>query len=478
MARPNSGEVTEHPWKDGDTITFGARLYAYGRRHRLVFGTNAQGWNDVRAEIELEDILQQVERGTWMSPQKRTSVIQKSPARPDGHQLFGPFATQIVEAKKDRGLGEKWLEDLEWRLSYLNAHFGSMELVEIDVVQVDRFRDDLVKRSRVIRDAAARGKPLIEKVQQRGKKPYRRRKRPLSNASINKILALLSQIMQRAAEYDFVKRNPVTVGEHKDRFLQTVRAPRTFLEVDELHALLSAAGQLDQDKQRDHRTGRRAALATLSLGGFRISELCNLHCAHVDLARARFKLPDAKTPKGIREVEMTLWNRDELLRYRDQRMRDGFPMGPNDHFFGTKTGRRRDPNRFRTGMLNRSTQHANETRAAQGLASLPKITPHSLRRTWAMLAAQAGRDPHWISDQIGHTSAAFTLQVYQQTRHRRLTDKERQAIWELMRFADEPSECPFTRQITRGTDGEFRPMNGTTDEFEGSDDQSDLQQGL
>jgi hypothetical protein len=30
-----------------------ARLYAYGRRHRLVFGTNTQGWNDVRAEIEL-----------------------------------------------------------------------------------------------------------------------------------------------------------------------------------------------------------------------------------------------------------------------------------------------------------------------------------------------------------------------------------------------------------------------------------------
>ena len=62
-----------------------------------------------------------------------------------------------------------------------------------------------------------------------------------------------------------------------------------------------------------------------------------------------------------------------------------------------------------------------------------------------MLAAQAGRDPHWISDQIGHVSAAFTLQVYQQTRHRRLTREERQAVWELMRFADEPNDCPFTR---------------------------------
>jgi hypothetical protein len=94
-----------------------------------------------------------------------------------------------------------------------------------------------------------------------------------------------------------------------------------------------------------------------------------------------------------------------------------------------------------------------------------------------MLAAQAGRDPHWISDQIGHTSAAFTLQVYQQTRHRRLTDEERQAIWELMRFADERSECPFTRQVTRGTGGEFRPINGTTDEFEGSAGQDNVASG-
>jgi hypothetical protein len=89
-------------------------------------------------------------------------------------------------------------------------------------------------------------------------------------------------------------------------------------------------------------------------------------------------------------------------------------------------------------------------------------------------AAQAGRDPHWIADQIGHTSAAFTLQVYQQTRNRRLTDRERQAIWELMRFADEPAECPFTRQVTRTDDPEFRPVNGPAGNFSPSAELEDL----
>ena len=492
MARPNTGEVTQWPWKNGKTITYGARLYAYGRRHRLVFGTNTQGWNDVRAEIELESILQQVERGTWAPPEKRTSVVRTETARPDGHQPFGSCARKVIDAKKSHGLDDNTIADLEWKLGYLIGHFGRMELLEIDVASVNGFRDELAHRSRVIREAEARGKPLMETVERKPGKPYKRRKRPLSNTSINGLLTLLSQIMQRAVDYGHVPHNPLKIGERKDRFLPSVKPVRTFLEVDELLALLDAAGELDTAARRDRRVGRRAALVTLGLSGFRISELCDMRCSQVDLARARFKLLDAKTPKGVREVEMTLWNRGELVRHREQRLRDGFPMEPADHFLGTANGHRRDPDRFRDRVLARSARLANERRAEQGLPSLPKITPHSLRRTeqglpslpkitphslrrtWAMLAAQAGRDLHWIADQIGHTSAAFTLQVYQQTRNRRLTDRERQAIWELMRFADEPAECPFTRQVTRTDDPEFRPVNGPMGSFSPPTERDDL----
>ncbi len=462
MARPSSGQITESRWKDGKTVTFGARLYAYSRRHRLVFGTNNQGWNQTRAQIELEAILQQVARGTWQPPERGTSVVPGGAEEPDGHQRFDAFARKVVDAKKSHGLDQDTIADLEWRLGYLLGHFARFELIEINVAAVDAFRDDLAGRSRVIRDAAARGKPLMETVKPVSGNEYARRKRALSNTSINSILALLSQILQRAEDYRYIERNPLKVGERKERFLPAAKPARTFLEVDELLALLEGAGELDSSARRDRRVGRRASLATLALAGFRISELCDLRCADVDFARARFKLSDAKTTKGVREVEMTLWARSELVRHREQRIRDGFPMEPTDHFFGSASGSRRDPDRFRDRVLARSTALANTKRAERGLPVLPKITPHSLRRTWVMLAAQAGRDPHWISDQIGHTSAAFTLQVYQQTRHRRLADRERQAIWELMRFADEPATCPFTRQVTRATDGEFRPLNGPT----------------
>ena len=48
-----------------------------------------------------------------------------------------------------------------------------------------------------------------------------------------------------------------------------------------------------------------------------------------------------------------------------------------------------------------------------------------------------GRDPKWIAAQIGHVSPAFTFSVYQQVATRRYIDE--QAVWTLMRFADEPS---------------------------------------
>jgi hypothetical protein len=34
-----------------------------------------------------------------------------------------------------------------------------------------------------------------------------------------------------------------------------------------------------------------------------------------------------------------------------------------------------------------------------------------------------------------------------------------------MRFADEPADCPFTRQVTRTDDPEFRPVNEPTNGF-------------
>ena len=71
-------------------------------------------------------------------------------------------------------------------------------------------------------------------------------------------------------------------------------------------------------------------VAALGLGGFRISELLDLRVGHVDLARSRLKISDSKTEAGVREIEMTLYLRDELLAYGMDRKRRRLPCDGGD----------------------------------------------------------------------------------------------------------------------------------------------------
>src|SRR5689334_4315534 len=120
--------------------------------------------------------------------------------------------------------------------------------------------------------------------------------------------------------------------------------------------------------------------------------MMDLRVGQLDLARGRFKLADAKTEAGVREVEVTLFLRDELLTHLMDRRSRRLPHSPSDHLFGTVTGKRRDPDRFRDRILARAVSRANSNRATSGLPPLPPITPHSLRRTWATFCAMIGRD--------------------------------------------------------------------------------------
>ena len=335
--------------------------------------------------------------------------------------------------------------DYSWRLGYLERFFGRYRLSEISPRLVDRFRDQLAEQAQTIRLAEQRGRPVMETATNKRGRTYERRRRPLSNTSINMLITLLGQILQQAVDYELIDRNPVRVGGRSARFLKRVRPDRTFLEVDEFHALLDAAAELEAEAPANRKgLGRRAMTATLGLAGFRIGEMMDLQVAQVDLQRCRFKLADAKTEAGVREVEIT---RDELLACAIDRRARGLPLRPSDHFFGSATGKRRDPDRFRDRILARAFARANANRAGSGLAPLPAITPHSLRRTWATFCAMIGRDPKWVAAQIGHVNPKFTFSVYQQVATRRYIDE--QAVWALTRFADEPAERLPSRQITR-----------------------------
>lgn len=309
MARRNTGSVFERVWADGTTVSYGAFVRAYGRREKVTFGTNRQGWNRRRAEIEAERIVQQIERGTWVPPrvEPRKDRLQAAMAElgVSVDETFLVFATRWWRAKQ-LGLDSNTINDYQWRLSYLERFFGRYRLSEITPRLVDRFRDELHEQAEAIRTATARGRVLRETVTDKRGRTYERKRRPLSNTSINAMITLLGQIMQQAVDYELIVRNPVRVGGRSARFLKRSRPNRTFLEVDEYLALLDAAAELEADARSDLKgLGRRAMIATLGLAGLRIGEMVGLRVAQVDLHRSRFKLADAKTDAGVREVEIS-----------------------------------------------------------------------------------------------------------------------------------------------------------------------------
>jgi hypothetical protein len=108
--------------------------------------------------------------------------------------------------------------DYRWRLGYLEPFFGRYRLREITPRLVDRFRDELHEQAQAIRGAQERARaeggrrPLTETVTDKRGRTYERRRRPLSNSSINAMIALLGQILQQAVDYELIDPNPVRVG--------------------------------------------------------------------------------------------------------------------------------------------------------------------------------------------------------------------------------------------------------------------------
>jgi len=95
------------------------------------------------------------------------------------------------------------------------------------------------------------------------------------------------------------------------------------------------------------------------------------------------------------------------------------------------SGRRALPENFRNRVLAPTVKRANENLAKRGRAPLPvKLTPHSLRRTFARLLYALGEPPPVVMQEMGHTDPALALRVYAQAIRR--TEAEQAALGALV----------------------------------------------
>lgn len=138
--------------------------------------------------------------------------------------------------------------------------------------------------------------------------------------------------------------------------------------------------------------------------------------------RRRMKVSKAR--RSFLEPDMVVDLLDELrahLAAIPARLRDSH--GAAIPIFPTRTGGRLNASNVRNRLLNETVRRVNTRREKDGRMVLPdRVTPHTLRRTFASLALAAGRDPRWVMGQLGQTDARLTLNLYAQAMQRQRVD--------------------------------------------------------
>jgi integrase len=412
VARRAKGAVLVREWKAGRG--FALRFSAYGRRRYVTLGLESDGWTPERAEEELQNVLADVRRGLWNPPRGtgakgegggpatspgprdlggRANEIGHAPVpSPGGEMPFAEFAPWALEVRRARH-SEAHHRNLCWGLRHLMPFFAESPLAAID-----SYRAAKVEEGARLQAAIDRGEPYRD---ERGGV-----RKPLAASSINKTIKVLSWFLGLAVQYKRIAENAAA---GKERLLIVEAKPPIHLDTaEQIEALLDAAAELDRDP--GHLCCEREAIvATLIFAGPRAHELAYMLERDIDLANVRIFVGRSKTPAGLREIRILPVLHDILAAHK-ARPQAG---GPDALAFATGTGGRRERSNLRERVLREVFERGDDLLRERGELPLPKgLSPHKLRHTFASILTATGTDPASLMRQLGHRSAAFTLDVY------------------------------------------------------------------
>ncbi len=192
------------------------------------------------------------------------------------------------------------------------------------------------------------------------------------------------------------KRDIHTLTPEKVELPKAKRKQVTFLTQEETERLIEAAHDQSPQGLRD-----KAILELLYSSGLRVSELCNLNRDHINLERGEFMVrgKGQKDRPVFISPEATEW----LASYLETRHDSAKPLFIR--YSGMKTG---DDESFR--LTPRSVQRM-VAHYATAAGITKKVSPHTLRHSFATDLLMNGADIRSVQSMLGHSNIA-TTQVY------------------------------------------------------------------
>jgi integrase len=197
--------------------------------------------------------------------------------------------------------------------------------------------------------------------------------------TIRGCLTPMSGMFRYAVRQGWMSKNPILDLERNER-PKSDQATMRILSTDEIQQLLASSTDT-----------YRLLFTTAVFTGLRIGELLRLRWEDVDLLNHRIIVKESKTTAGLREVSLP----DFLVR-----MLAGAAYTDGE-VFKTREGQ---------PMKHRRVNRALEETLKRG--GIPHVRFHDLRHTFASLLI-AQREPiTYIAEQMGHTKASTTLDIY------------------------------------------------------------------
>lgn len=309
---------------------------------------------------------------------------------------FHEYASDWLQAKKGGVLGDRPISansaaDYRSRLAnHLLPFFGQYRLDEIDAELCLAFKAHKLKEAADLRRAIEAGAVLRDR---RG-----RRARPLGTK-----LPVRPAVGSTAAKV-------------AERWESGMRPKAIAADLGLARAAVTHHLRRLQAEQTGPYAGRRAIVAPLGGSGARVSELCDIRIGDLRLSAAsgaHFRIPDAKTEAGVREVQVSPDLLEELVTHLDRLRRVGVSTSPDSHLFPSTRG----------GAHAAPARRADRRRGGSaGLHSPGRARP---ARTPEHDSAHVASDVHLdraarqpVRRPLGHADSKMTMDVFAQLQQR------------------------------------------------------------
>ena len=405
--RPLTGRLETRPLSDGVTVAWVARFRAYGQPRKVTIGYDPP-WPQGRAQEELDNIIYRVKRGVWVPPENAPSPPTPGILAP--RLNIAQLAHAYLEHRHTLGKGTKAGQQKELLEQHVIPDWGERLPEDATPENVRRWIAAKVRHSADLRELWENG----ERVDRHGS----RLPRPYGPRRLNRAINVLYAVLDYA--HVFHDAPKMTDRLRLSGLLLEVPGPvKAHFTINQVALVIEAAGMLDDRAFRGHKhLGRQALVATLLLSGLRIDEACSLLVGDVRRSEHILHIPDAKTPTGVREVNIVYGLRRILYGHLDEFRADAPGDSP---VFATRNNTPQSPNNMREdvwyGALSLAQTMALERKLTDNWPA--KLNPHVTRRTFITHLFEIGESPPYVQKQVGHADSALTLEVYADVSARR-----------------------------------------------------------